>query len=169
MTRYLPSGYEVKRFAGPITFGPGAPATESAYATKAATTVASEIEEERRALIAAERTIDPDDRAVVELAARWAAQELRVRPPRVRFFSPSSRFDFRAVLHKSHPDQVWISAGEPWYSQVRLALHETAHVAQLDGGDLGLETREHEAEEFARRHVGWAGEAARAIRSGGMS
>lgn len=174
MPNYLRGGYEFKRFAGPVVFGGVSPDALPVYETKSAAHTAatvvgtierSMIEQERRELIAAERAIDPFDRAVVELALKWGAEELRVPVPRVRFFAKSSAFDFDGLVYRHHPDEIWVSADQPWYEQVRLALHELKHTEHIDGGDHGHDSRERDATEYARRHLGWAFEAAKSLRS----
>lgn len=173
MPNYLRGGYEFKRFAGPVVFGPRASMDAPIVATKAASAAAygvapdafAFIEQERSELAAAERDIDPEDRRAVECAVKWAAEDLRVRAPRVRFFDSTKNFDYGGLVYKFAPDEIWVAADRLWTEQVTIALHEVRHIAQFDGPTLEHDSREHEAREYARSHQSWAGEAMRFVRS----
>ena len=116
---------------------------------------------------AADCAADPRDRAIVERVVKYAAEELGITPPRVRFFR-SEGLSLKGVTHTSRLDEIWVAADRPWYEMAEIALHEVGHVGHLtdDPTDLDHESAERVAVRFADRgkRIGWIQSAARAAR-----
>jgi hypothetical protein len=110
--------------------------------------------EERDELKRAEmRDVDAYDRAKITDLVRYAAKELRIPPPRIRFLA-SKGLPFGGCVYADTPDEIWIAGDRPLHEMRNLALHETKHVEHLADG-TPHEIREHDAERFAATHRLW--------------
>ena len=119
------------------------------------------IRDERDDLAAAEMTVAPGDRAIVETVVGLGAKELGVRPPLVRFFRGAGK-TFGGVVYRDFPGEVWLAGDRPWYTMGELALHEVAHLAHFRDG-LPHDARERDAERFAAAGRHLVRSAARAV------
>ena len=119
------------------------------------------IRDERAALAAAEMSVEPGDRAIVETVVAYGAKELGIAAPRARFFRGAGK-TFGGVVYRDWPGEVWLAGDRPWFAMGELALHELAHVAHFRDG-LPHDARERDAERFAARGRHLVRSAARAV------
>lgn len=106
-------------------------------------------------------------RAIALAASRWAARDLGIAPPRMRFFVPielaaacaATRLAFvfgSAVDGLAYPSarEIWIDARLPRREMVDVVAHEVKHIAQGDDEESASPspaTREAEARRYGRR------------------
>ena len=104
-------------------------------------------------------------RAVAEATRRWAAHDLGIIAPRVRFFVPielaatygathlafASSHRVNGITYKGS-GEVWIDARLPRRAMVEVVAHEVKHDAQWSGHSSDSdEQREAEARRYGRR------------------